>query len=313
MTKRDAIIIGAGPAGLSAALWCAELGLDTVLLERGREIGGQLLWIYNSVENHLGARVNNGRELRDVFAAQIKNSKFQLRTEAEIVCSDLQAKRLRLRDGEELEARAVIIATGLRRRRLNVPGEREFAGRGVVESGRGEREFLVGKNVCVIGGGDAAAENALLLAEVCPRVTLIARSSQLRARRTFVEKTEAHPRINVLYDTTVRRITGESEVEAVEVACEKRDDDSAQTLFIEARGVVVRIGYEPNSEFVREQIRTDKKGYITVTSETEASIENVFAVGDISNPRAPTISGAIGAGATAAKAIASALAIKNAN
>src|SRR5918911_5333836 len=136
----DVIIIGAGPAGLSAALWCDELGLDTLVIEQAAEVGGQLLRVHNPVENYLGLRAANGRELRDLFAAQVEDKEFDLWTEAEVESVDLKAKRVRLRSGEELQSIALILATGVRRRKLGVPGEEEFAGRGVLESGRLDRD-----------------------------------------------------------------------------------------------------------------------------------------------------------------------------
>ncbi|HEX8746490.1 MAG TPA: FAD-dependent oxidoreductase, partial [Pyrinomonadaceae bacterium] len=122
----DVIIIGAGPAGLSAALWCDELGLDTLVIEQGAEVGGQLLWVYNPVENYLGLRASNGRELRDRFSQQVEEADFDLWTEAEIESVDLRSRRVRLRSGEDLRAISIVIATGVRRRRLNVPGEEEL-------------------------------------------------------------------------------------------------------------------------------------------------------------------------------------------
>src|SRR5918911_1207732 len=184
----DVIIIGAGPAGLSAALWCDELGLDTLVIEQAAEVGGQLLRVYNPVENYLGVRAANGRELRDLFAAQVEDAEFDLWTEAEIESVDLSAKRISLRSGEELRALSIIIATGVRRRELGVPGEREFKGRGMIESGRRDRDEFAGQDVCVVGGGDAAAENALYLAEACPTVTLVHRGKKLRARSEFAER-----------------------------------------------------------------------------------------------------------------------------
>lgn len=299
----DVLIIGAGPAGLSAALWCDELGLDTLLLERGPEIGGQLLSVYNPVGNYLGARAANGRELRDLFAGQLEGGEFDLWTEVEIESADLRAKRIALRSGEQLQAISIIIATGVRRRRLGIPGEAELQGRGVVESATRDRELLAGKDVCVIGGGDAAAENALLLAEVCPTVTVVHRGKSLRARREFTERLGADHRVTVFKEAMVRRIIGEEKVEAVEI----QRAGAIKPFQMAVGGVLVRVGVEPNTQLFRDQVHMDERGYIVVTGEQETSIGNVFAVGDVSNPLAPTISGATGAGATAAKIIASRL------
>jgi thioredoxin reductase (NADPH) len=299
----DVIIIGAGPAGLSAALWCDELGLDTLVIEQAAEVGGQLLRVYNPIENYLGVSAADGRELRDLFAAQVEEKEFDLWTEAEVESVDLKAKRVRLRSGEELQSIALVIATGVRRRRLGVPGESEFAGRGVLESGRLERERVAGEDVLVVGGGDAAAENALLLAEVCATVTLVHRGKSLRARPEFAERVRADHRINVFTETTLRAILGGERVESVEML----RAGALKPLRMAVRGVLVRVGVEPNTELFRGQLHADERGYVVVSGEQETSAEMVFAVGDVSNPLAPTVSGAAGAGATAAKVIASRL------
>jgi thioredoxin reductase (NADPH) len=295
----DVIIIGAGPAGLSAALWCDELGLDTLVIEREAEVGGQLLRVYNRIENYLGVEAEDGRELRERFAAQVEDKDFDLWTGAEIESVDLRAKRVRLLSGEELQAVALVLATGVRRRRLGVPGEEEFAGRGVLESGKRDRDLVAGEDVVVVGGGDAAAENALLLAEVCPTVTLVHRGKRLSARPEFAERIRGEFRINVFTEARLQKIIGKERVEAVEILRE----GALKPFRMAARGVLIRVGVEPNSELFRGQLHTDGRGYVVVTGEQETSVEMVFAVGDLSNPLAPTISGATGAGATAAKVI----------
>ncbi|MDT7778946.1 MAG: thioredoxin reductase [Acidobacteriota bacterium] len=299
----DVIIIGAGPAGLSAALWCDELGLDTLVIEREEEVGGQLLRVHNPVENYLGVRAESGRELREMFAAQVEDKDFDLWTQAEIERVDVRAKRIRLRSGEELQSIAIVIACGVRRRRLNIAGEEEFAGRGVLSSGKVERDRVAGEDVLVVGGGDAAAENALMLAEVCPTVTLVHRGKSLSARAEFAERIKGDHRITVFTEATLRSIEGGERVEAVEIL----RAGALKAFRMAVRGVLVRVGVEPNSELFQGQLHTDERGYVVVTGEQETSAEMVFAVGDISNPLAPTISGAAGAGATAAKVIASRL------
>jgi thioredoxin reductase (NADPH) len=299
----DVIVIGAGPAGLSAALWCDELGLDTLVLETGAEIGGQLLYVYNAIDNYPGARAGNGRELRERFQEQTEERDFDLWTQVEIESVDLKAKRVRLRSGEDLRAISLIIATGVRRRRLNVEGEEELKGRGVVESGVGDRDSLAGKDVCVVGGGDAAAENALMLTEICPTVTLVHRGTHLRARRDFAERLKSEHRVTVFTEATLTRIIGTERVEAVEI----RRQGAFKPFQVAVQAVLIRIGVEPNTELFREELRVDERGYVITTREGETSVENVFAAGDVSNPLAPTIAGAVGAGATAAKVIASRL------
>ncbi len=299
----DVIIIGAGPAGLSAARWCDELGLDTLVLEQAEEVGGQLLSVYNPIENYLGVLAKNGGELRDLFVAQTQASDFDLWTNVEIENVDLKARRVALRSGEELQSIAIIIATGLRRRRLGIPGETEFSGRGIIESATRDREQFAGKDVCVIGGGDATAENALLLAEVCPTVTLVNRGRKMRARREFTEQLHTHHCITVFPESRVLRILGTDAIEAVEI----ERGGALKPFQMAVQGVLVRIGWEPNSDFIRGQLELDEKGYVVVGAYHETSVANVFAIGDVANPLAPTIAGAVGAGATAAKVIAARL------
>ena len=298
----DVLIIGAGPGGLSAARWCDELGLDTLVLEASEEVGGQLLSIHHPIENYLGVRAANGRELRDLFVEQTKDCDFDLWTNVEIESVDLKARRVTLRSGEELRSIAIIIAMGLSRRKLGIPGEDEFIGRGMIESS-GDREAFAGKDVCVIGGGDAAAENALLLAEVCPTVTLVHRGKKLRARREFTETLHTNHCITVFPESVVRRIIGSDQVEAVEI----ERSGAIKPFQMAVRGVIVRIGFAPNTDLFRDQLGLDERGYVVVNGAQETSLENVFAIGDVANPLAPTIIGAVGAGATAAKVIASRL------
>jgi thioredoxin reductase (NADPH) len=299
----DVVIIGAGPAGLSAALWCDELGLDTLVLEQSEQIGGQLLSIHGPVENYPGVRASSGREFLDRFSQSVSEADFDLWTNVGIESVDLRAKRVALHSGEELQSISIIIATGVRRRQLGIPGEKEFAGHGIMESANRDRNDFAGKDVCVIGGGDAAAENALLLADVCPTVTLVHRGKTLRARPTFTQQLQGQHCITVFPESVVSRILGSDEVEAVEILRK----DALKPFQMAVKGVAIRIGVEPNTELFREQLQLDAQGYVIVTSQHETNVANVFAIGDVSNPLAPTISGATGAGATAVKVIASRL------
>jgi len=299
----DVIIIGAGPAGLSTAFWCDELGLDTLVLEQAEDIGGQLHRVYNPIENYLGLKAHNGEELLQLFAANVDDAEFDLWKQTSITSVDLKARRVSLASGEELQSIAIVIATGVRQRELGVPGEREFVGKGMIESGARDRDLFAGNDVCVVGGGDAAVENALLLAEVCPTVTLVHRGKKLRARHEFKEKLQAVHCITVFTESVLTRIIGEDDVVAVEI----QRKQGLKPFQMAVRGVLIRIGVEPNTELFKDQLETDEKGYLVVNSRQETNVPMVFGVGDVANPLAPTISGATGAGATAAKVIASRL------
>jgi len=299
----DVIIIGAGPAGLSAAFWCDELGLDTLVLEQSERIGGQLNLVHNPIENYLGLKTENGAEFLDRISADVSAAEFDLWTQVAIDSVDLRAKKISLKSGEELQAIAIIIATGVRRRALGVPGELEFANKGIIDSATRDRELFAGKDVCVVGGGDAAAENALLLSEVCPTVTLVHRGKRLRARREFLERVQTNHCVTVFTESVLTRIIGSNEVEAVEVLRK----DGLKPFQIAVKGVLVRIGVQPNTELFGDHLEFDEQRYVVTDSRHETNVPLVFAIGDVSNPLAPTISSAAGAGATAAKAIAARL------
>jgi len=299
----DVIIIGAGPAGLSTAFWCDELGLDTLVLEQAEQIGGQLHRVHNPIENYLGIKTRNGEEFLDLFAKDVDSAEFDLWTQAAITSVDLKAKRISLATGETLQSIAIVIASGVGPRELGVPGEKEFVGKGIIESGARDRQLFAGHDVCVVGGGDAAVENALLLAEVCPTVTLVHRGKKLRARHEFRERLQSVHCITVFTESALTRIIGDDTVQAVEI----QRKAGIKPFQLAVRGVLIRIGIEPNTQLFKEQLETDEKGFIKVSGTQETSVPMVFAAGDVSNPLAPTISSAAGAGATAAKVIAARL------
>ena len=181
----DVIIAGGGPAGLSALLWCADLGLDAILLEKEAEFGGQLLLTHNAIQNYLGVAAANGRELRDIFLRHLENANLARLAGAAIANADLSQKTLTLADGTEYSGRAIIIATGVRRRKLRVPGEEKFHGKGILESGKQAADAMHGKTVVIVGGGDAALENALIISETARKVVVVHRRPDLTARDEF--------------------------------------------------------------------------------------------------------------------------------
>lgn len=297
--KFDVIIIGGGAAGLSAALWCDDLGLSALLLERENQLGGQLLHVYNPIENHLGVKTKNGRELRDIFVRQIENRKFTLKTKIQIKEIDLENKTLTLESTEVFTSEALIIATGVSRRKLGIEGEREFFGKGILESGKRDKASVENKIAAIIGGGDAALENALILAETAEKVTIIHRSREFRAREEFLEAARTNPKIEFLTDTAVKKIGGEDKLTSIELENSANGNFSKMPL----DAVLIRIGVQPNTEFFSGKLNLDRKNYIEINSNCETNIKGVWAIGDVANPISPTVSSAVGTGATAVKSI----------
>ena len=292
--KYDVIIIGGGAAGISTALWCDELGLSAIVLEASEEFGGQLLWTYNEIKNHLGIEAKNGREMRDIFLKQIENRRFERIFSAKISEIDFETKTVFTENGEKFSAEAIVIATGIRRRKLNVEGELKFQNKGIISSGKRDAEKARNKNVLIIGGGDAAFENGLILAETAKSVAIAYRGKTFRAREEFVTQAEKNPKIEILTETEVQKISGENQIEEIEFKNGKRHNFDL---------LLIRIGVEPNTDFLRGKIELDKNDYIKIDHLCETSAKMIFAVGDVASPISPTISSAVGMGATAAKAI----------
>jgi thioredoxin reductase (NADPH) len=295
----DVVIAGGGPAGLAALHWCLEFGLNALLLERETECGGQLLHIYNPVVNYPGVTAANGRGICDQFLQTMQTGDGRRITGVEVIEADLAAKTFLDARGKCYQGRALIIATGVRRRELGIPGELEFRGRGVISSGAKERDLVVGKRVVVIGGGDAALENALILSELAARVYVLHRRSEFTARKEFIDAAAGQPNIEFITDAQAVSIRGNSSVEAVEVEHLTTNDRHT----IAADSVLIRIGVVPNTEMFRGQAKMDRAGYLTVDRNCATNVAGVFAAGDVANSAAPTISGAVGDGATAVRAV----------
>lgn len=295
----DVIIIGGGPGGLSAAFWCAELGLKALLLEKDDEFGGQLLRTFNEIKNHLGVEAANGREMRDIFLRQVENKDFTRVSGCSVISVDLIEKTVVTGDGSRYSSRAVIIATGVSRRKLGIPGEAEFYGRGILDSGEKSKNDVVGKRIVIVGGGDAALENALILSRAADRVFVVHRRSEFSARAEFVEGCRRNKKIEFITNARAAAITGNTAVEAIKL----ENILSGTTSRIEADAVLIRVGEEPNTELFRGQIELDHAGFVRIDANCATDVSRVFAIGDVANPMALTISSAVGMGAISAKAV----------
>ena len=293
----DAIIIGGGPAGISAALWCADLGFSCVVLEKADVLYGQLNWIHNPIGNYPGIPARNGEEMIAHFERSAASAGVKWETRVSLDNVDCERKLIYLADGRCFSSGAIFIATGVRRRKLDVPGEMEFRGKGVLESGAGEKESVRGGRVVVVGGGDAAAENALLLAEYAESVYLVHRGAELSARPEFQDRIAGNPKITLFLEAEVKEIGGGDRLEHVDVT--SKADGRKHRL--EAGHFISRIGFAPNSEAFADQVDCDGRGYITVDTQCRTNITGVYAIGDVASPVSPTIATAVGMGSTAVK------------
>lgn len=299
MTELDVIIIGGGPAGLSAALWCCELGHSAMIFEKESELGGQLLYTYNPITNYLGVEALNGRDLYERFLHQIDNADIPRRCDDGVVTVDLGKKKVETATGEIYRGKAIVIATGVRRRTLGVAGEAEFANRGILASGVKEREKVRGKKVAIVGGGDAAVENAIDLAEIAEEVLLIHRSSEFRARTDLLERLRRSKKVTIIAPGTVAAIIGDEVLHSLEV----EDPRSGIRSRLSVENVLIRIGVSPNTELLNGQVGLGEDGYVHVDAQCRTNVNGVYAVGDVASPNALTIGNATGQGTVAAKMI----------
>lgn len=300
--RLDALILGGGVAGLSAALWLRDFGVECLVFEEARQPGGQIHEIHAPIVNHLLAFRWEGSRVAAGILADARAAELPI-----LVGSPVTSVRVRDRtivhEDRTYRGRTLLIATGLRRRRLGVPGERELLGRGVSVSANRDRTQFSGRPVVVIGGGTAAVEDALLCAEVGSPVTLLHRSTRWRARGDFLDRASRERRIKIVTGACLRRIVGDSCVQGVEY----RVRGAARPRTIEADGVFVRIGWEPRSELLRRQLKLDRAGYVVAGPGGVTSTRGVFAAGDVCSPRWPSVANAAGQGANAALEIARAL------
>lgn len=290
----DLIIIGGGPAGLTAAVYAARKKMDTLLLTK--EFGGQLMWT-KEIENYMGYQFISGPELMSKFEEQVK--RFAVLTKYEEV-SSLEVKEdgtflLRTDEGE-YEGKTVITATGKRPRRLEVPGEIEFTGRGVSYCATCDGPLFADKVVAVIGGGNSAVQAALELSGIAPTVYLIIRSDTYNADPILLDKMKAAKNIVEMKGYVSTGIFGDELVEKITIS----EIASGKTQDLSVEGVFVEVGLEPNSEFLQDIVAMNQEGELVVDCRSKTNIPGLYAAGDVTNSPDKQIVIAAGDGAKSA-------------
>ena len=273
----DVVIIGAGPGGLAAAIYAQRAELSSLVIERAPVAGGQIINTYE-VDNYPGIPGVSGYALAEKMQEHCKRLEVAFQ-EAEVqeITDEGSYKRIVLADGNVLETKTIIAATGAVNKTLGVPGEEELAGMGVSYCATCDGAFFKNKVTAVVGGGDVAVEDAIFLARLCKKVYLIHRRDSFRAAKTLVSALGKYENIELVLDSVVDEIHGEDMVEAVTVHNVK----SGEAKRLEVNGVFLAVGTKPNSELFSKLVKLADGGWIEADETCRTSCPGVYAVGDV--------------------------------
>ncbi|WP_375378722.1 thioredoxin-disulfide reductase [Lactobacillus helveticus] len=294
MKEYDLVVIGAGPGGMTAAMYGARANLKVAMIDRG---------VYGGQMNNT-AEVENYPGFPSIMGPDLGEKMYKSATEqgVEFVYGDVQKieldgqKRIVKMDPEDITAKAVIIATGSTNRKLGIPGEEEYSGRGVSYCAVCDGAFFKDENVAVVGGGDSAISEGLYLANLAKDVDVIHRRDQLRAERVLQRRAFKNPKMEFTWDSVPVEIVGdENKVTGVKVHNKKTDEDKV----IDASGVFIYIGNVPNSEPFKELKITDDQGWIITNDQMETTVPGIYAVGDVRQKKLRQIVTAVGEGGIA--------------
>ena len=291
----DVIIIGSGPAGLSAAIYAMRAGLETLVIEKQPMSGGQVLNTVD-VDNYPGLPGIGGFELGMSFRehAQKLGARFET---AEVLAIEAAAEKEKIvvTDKESYQCRTIVLAMGATHRMLGVPGEEALRGMGVSYCATCDGAFFRGKTVAVIGGGDVALEDALFLARGCEKVYLIHRRDALRGARSLQQKVFDTPNIEVIWDSVVDSSDGEGMVQMLQIRNKKTNEKTALSL----QGVFIAVGITPDTGLVQGLVDCDEAGYVRADETCVTNVPGVFAAGDLRTKKLRQIVTAVADGANA--------------
>ena len=293
----DLIIIGAGPAGMSAAVYAARADLSFIVIEGSMMQGGQVLTTYD-VDNYLGLPGIGGFEMGMKFAEHAKKLGVNFVTENVVSMEAEGEVKKVVTDKNTYETRTIIIATGAVHRKAGIPGEAEFTGKGVSYCATCDGAFFKNKVTAVVGGGDVAVEDALYLARMCSRVYLIHRRDEFRAAKSLVNKARDTENIEFILDSTVEKIDGEAKVSSIEIKNKKTGETAQKAV----DGVFFAVGMQPVTAFVDKAVKMNEAGYIEAGEDCCTNVAGVYAAGDI---RTKNLRQIITAAADGANAVAS--------
>lgn len=302
---RDLVIIGSGPAGLSAAVYAKRAGLDMVIIEKNPVSGGQIIDTYE-VDNYLGIPGVNGFDLAMKFRehADKLGAEFMDATVSGITCvsqgDDTKLPVYKVStDNGDVETHTVILATGAHHSKLQIPGEEEFTGKGVSYCATCDGAFYKGKVTAVNGGGDVAVEDAIFLARFCSKVYLIHRRDELRATKILQDELFGLDNVEVVWDSVVKEIKGDSKVTGLTLQNVKKNEESE----LNVDGIFVAIGIHPSTDLFTDVVKCDDAGYVVADESGATSAPGIFVAGDSRKKRLRQIVTAVADGANAVTSV----------
>ncbi len=294
----DIVIIGSGPAGMAAGIYAKRAGLSSIILEKTGICGGQVLSTYE-VDNYPGLPDKSGFELSEEFRMHAEKLDVEVKAATVEKIENRGADKLVVTDEGEFVTKTVIIATGADHAHLGIPGEEELAGMGVSYCATCDGAFFRGRTVAVVGGGDVAVEDAIFLARGCEKVYLIHRRDELRAAKILQEAMKKLPNVEILWDSEVKEIRGEDQVEELLIYNKKTEETNS----LPVAGVFMAVGTIPNTAIVKDFVDMDEKGYIIADETCATSVCGIYAAGDVRTKQLRQIITAASDGANAVTSI----------
>jgi len=294
----DTIVIGAGPAGLTAGIYLSRARLRTLILNEGT-VGGQMV-LTHEIANYPGVESISGYQLANIMKKQAKN--FGCNIMANIIIENIEfegeQKSVSLSDGRSFTADSIILTPGGRSRTLNMPGENNFKGKGISYCATCDGDFFTDKEIVVVGGGNSALEEAVSLTKYASKVTIVHQFDHFQAFEFAIEEARNHPKISFMMESTITAFHGTENLESVDI----KNLNTGLTTNFKTDGVFIFIGYIPNTEFIKGKIELNKWGEIVVNSDLSTNIEGVYAAGDSIAKRYRQVTTAVADGTVAALA-----------
>jgi thioredoxin reductase (NADPH) len=297
-THFDAIVIGGGPAGMTAGIYLSRARLKTLIISDG-VLGGQMV-LTHEIANYPGVESISGYQLANIMKKQAKSFGCVIKGNTSVESLDLESemKVVTLSDGSAYTADSVILTPGGRSRTLNVPGEAQFKGRGISYCATCDGDFFTGKEIVVVGGGNSALEEAVSLTKYASKVTIVHQFDHFQAFEYAVEEAKANPKIHFIMESSIMNFTGEEKLESVDI--EHLKNGSIQKFRTD--GVFIFIGYVPNTEFLNGKLKMNKWNEIIVDADMATNIPGVYAAGDSIVKRYRQVTTAVGDATVAALA-----------